>query len=299
MSIVGPERPPAVKYKNLEEVVTAKIRYNLVHFDVRVNSVRITQATDWVPFTIQLKKSDVVWIEEAGVHRMHLRLFGRFLTLTNRVAMTVEEEIRQSDNDPQSPQLPKDILQFSRSVPLRAGRYRFDLAVQDVNADRIGTWSGGVVLREHPAGELAISPLFIADAIDLPVRRYLYPISGDFYVGDIRIHPRFAGSSDVPSVFHSSETLNLFLQAYNLVADPRGRQSDVVLDYDITNTPTKRIAVHLRETSADLLQFGEQITLRKAIPLSGLPAGTYQVCVKVTDQVSHRSVVSGAPILIQ
>ena len=44
---------PAVKFKDLEEVVTHKINVNLMPFDVRADFVRVTGDTVLVPITIQ------------------------------------------------------------------------------------------------------------------------------------------------------------------------------------------------------------------------------------------------------
>src|SRR5205085_3419408 len=49
------QKPPAIKFKDLEEVVDHKIRYNLMPFDVRVDYVKVTDDTVLVPITVQVK----------------------------------------------------------------------------------------------------------------------------------------------------------------------------------------------------------------------------------------------------
>src|SRR5712671_1590677 len=62
-------KPPAVKFKDLEEVVSHKIRYNLMPFDVRVDFVKVTDDTVLVPITIQVKNKDITFAEKDGIAR--------------------------------------------------------------------------------------------------------------------------------------------------------------------------------------------------------------------------------------
>src|SRR6185436_796067 len=87
-------RPPAVKFKDLEEVVSHKIRYNLMPFDVRLDFVKVTEDTVLVPVTIQLKNKDITFTEKDGVARGTVNIFGRVSTLTGRVAQTFEDTVQ-------------------------------------------------------------------------------------------------------------------------------------------------------------------------------------------------------------
>jgi len=52
-------RAPAIKFKDLEEIVTTKISVNLLPFDVRADFVRVTADTVLVPVTIRVWYRDV------------------------------------------------------------------------------------------------------------------------------------------------------------------------------------------------------------------------------------------------
>ena len=133
--------PPPVKFKDLEEVVSHKISYNLMPFDVRTDFVRVTGDTVLVPITIQMKNRDITFQNKDGVDRGTVDIFGRVTTLTGRVAQTFE--------DPVQADIPAELLARSaensqvywKALPLRPGRYRLDIVVKDVNGDRKGTWS--------------------------------------------------------------------------------------------------------------------------------------------------------------
>src|SRR5579885_100611 len=81
-------RPPAVKFKDLEEVVTSKDRYNLLPFDVRADFVRVTSDTVLVPIMLQVKKKNVTYVNKDGIERGTLNIFGRVTPLTGRIAQT-------------------------------------------------------------------------------------------------------------------------------------------------------------------------------------------------------------------
>ena len=75
-------RAPAVKFKDLEEIVTHKINVNLMPFDVRADFVKVTSDTVLVPVTIQIKNRDVTFQNKDGIERGTVNIFGRVTTLT-------------------------------------------------------------------------------------------------------------------------------------------------------------------------------------------------------------------------
>ncbi len=87
-------KPPTVKFKDLEEIVSHKISVNLMPFDVRADFVRVTGDTVLVPVTIQVKNRDVTFVNKDGVQRGTINIFGRVTTLTGRIAQTFEDTVQ-------------------------------------------------------------------------------------------------------------------------------------------------------------------------------------------------------------
>ena len=83
------QKPPAVKFKDLEEVVSHKISVNLMPFDVRTDFVRVTGDTVLVPITIQVKNRDVTFVNKDGVQRGTVNIFGRVTTLDGQSSADV------------------------------------------------------------------------------------------------------------------------------------------------------------------------------------------------------------------
>ena len=44
---------------------------------------------------------------------------------------------------------------YWKALPLKPGRYRFDIVVKDVNGDRVGTWNKGVVVPDYADDKLS------------------------------------------------------------------------------------------------------------------------------------------------
>ena len=292
-------KQPQVRFKDLEEIVTTKVRYNALPFGTQTSAVRATESTDWVSLTLQFQNRDLSWKKNGEKPSVNLHVYARFTTLTGRIAQTVEEEIKAFDDLCNGKQdSANGTIQFSRSLALPAGRYRLDIAVHDLNADKVGTRSQGLIVPDFYADNLETSPMIVAEQIDARPH-YAHPDSGELYVGDVRIHPRLAGSDGKPAVFHPGEQLHLFLQAYNLSVSTNTAKPDAVITYKIVNAASAKIVVEHQETNTDLTQVREQITIQKSVSLTGVPKGEYYVCVTVNDLIAHRSSTSSAMIVIE
>src|SRR5579885_3367814 len=119
-------KPPAVKFKDLEEIVKTKIRYNLMPFDVRADFVKVTSDTVLTPITIQVKNRDITFANKDGVQRGTVNIFGRVTTLSGRIAQTFEDTVQV---DVPAELLPKTVDNsqvYWKALPLKPGHYRLD-----------------------------------------------------------------------------------------------------------------------------------------------------------------------------
>src|ERR1700752_3018622 len=127
-------KPPAVKYKDLEAIVTARIVRDQVHFTYRTDYLKVTNDTVLVPVTVQIPNNQLSFENKDGVHSATMNIFGRVSTLTGRVVQTFE--------DPVSRDFPESLFQrslklqsiYQKAVPLRPGLYRLDIGIKDVKS---------------------------------------------------------------------------------------------------------------------------------------------------------------------
>ncbi len=134
------QKPPAVKFKDLEEVVSHKISVNLMPFDVRTDFVRVTSDTVLVPITVQVKNRDVTFVNKDGVQRGTVNIFIRVTTLTGKIVQTDENTVQVDVPAELLPKVTENSSIYWKALPLRPNLYRIDVAVKDVNGDRSGSW---------------------------------------------------------------------------------------------------------------------------------------------------------------
>ena len=291
-------RPPAIKFKDLKELVTTKVRFNILPFDVRADFVRVTSDTVLVPVTIQVKKKEITYVNKDGIERGTLNIFGEVTTLTGRIAQTFEDTVQ---DDVPAELLSKAIESSSiywKAIPLRPGRYRLDVVVKDVNGDKKGVWSRGIMVPDLSDDKgLTSSTLILADVMEKVPSKSVG--AGNFVLGTTKVRPRLDGSDGSPAKFNRNQKLNFWMQVYNLGLNEQSKKSSAQIDYDIVNSATKKAVVHATETTDQLGNSGEQITLEKSMSLASLEPGTYELTVKVNDNISKQSIAPTAKFLVQ
>jgi len=140
------QAPPPIKFKDLEEIVNTKLITNLMPFDVRSDFVKVTGDTVLVPITIQMKYRDITFANKDGVQRGTVNIFGRVSTLTGRVVQTFEDTAQVDVPAELLPRTAENSSVCWKALPLRPGRYKVEIAIKDVNGDRKGLWSRGIVV---------------------------------------------------------------------------------------------------------------------------------------------------------
>src|SRR5229473_3314894 len=131
-------RPPTVKFKDLEAVVTSRIVRDQVHFNWRTDYLKVTNDTVLVPVTVQIPNSQLSFQAKDGIHSAVVNIFGRITTLTGRVVQTFEDSVSRDFPDSLYQQSLKLQSIYQKAVPLRPGLYRLDLVIKDVQSGNVG-----------------------------------------------------------------------------------------------------------------------------------------------------------------
>jgi GWxTD domain-containing protein len=281
--------PPPVKFKDLEEVVSHKISYNLMPFDVLTDFVKVTSDTVLVPVTIQLKNRDITFQNKDGVQRGTVNIFGRVTTLTGRTAQTFEDTV-QAD-------IPAELLAkaaensqvYWKALPLRPGRYRFDIVVKDVNGDRKGTWTKGILVPDFADDRLEASSLIVADQMEPVASKNVG--TGSFVIGATKVRPRVPSADGKPISFKRNQKLNFWMQVYNLSVDDKTHKPSATVEYNVVNAATNKPVIHTVESTDNMGNIGDQMTLQKTLSAANLEPGVYRLQIKVNDNISKQSVV--------
>ncbi len=280
---------PAVKFKDLEEVVTHKISVNLMPFDVRVDFVKVTGDTVLVPVTIQVKNRDVTFQNKEGIQRGTVNIFGRVTTLTGRIVQTFEDTV-QIDVPPELlPKTAENSSIYWKALPLRISqnRYRLDVVVKDVNGDRKGSWSRGIVVPDFSEDRLSNSSLIIADQMETVAAKNVG--TGNFVIGTTKVRPRVQSADGKPVSFKRNQKLNFWMQVYNLSVDEKTHKPSATVEYNVTDANNKAV-IHTVESTDTMGNIGDQVTLQKTLSAANLQPGTYKIEIKVNDRLSKQTV---------
>ncbi len=290
-------KPPEVKFKDLEEVVTHKITVNVLPFDYRADFIKVTGDTDLVPVTIQVKNRDVTFTNKEGVATGTINIFGRVTNITGRVIQTFEDTVQVQQPSELLPKIMDNSSVYWKALPLRPGLYKLDLVLKDVNGDRIGSQSKGMRVPEFSDEKLTSSTLILADRMEKVAAKEVG--AGNFVIGSTRVRPRVEPSNGQPASFKRDQKLNFWMQVYNLGIDQQTKRPKATFEYDIVNVASNKSVVHTVESTTEMTNPGEQVTLEKSMPLSSLQPGLYRLTIRVSDEVGKTSISPTARFLVE
>ena len=290
---------PKVKFTDLEEAVNSKVILNPMPFDVRTDFVKVTSDTVLVPVTIQMKNRDITFVNKDGIQRGTVNIFARLSTLTGKVVQTFEDTVQVDVPAELLPRTAENASVYWKALPLRAGRYKLNIAVKDVNGDRKGIWSRSVVVPEFSDDKLATSTLIVADDME-PVPTKAIG-TGMFVIGTMKIRPRVAPADGKPAMFKKDkdQKLNFWMQVYNLGVDEKTHKPSATFEYNITNLATNKQVVQKTETTDSMGNIGDQVTLQKSIVAANLQPGTYRIEIKVNDNISKQTIDPSAVFAVE
>jgi GWxTD domain-containing protein len=293
------QAPPPVKYKDLEEIVNTKLITNLMPFDVRTDFVKVTGDTVLVPITIQVKYRDITFANKDGVQRGTVNIFMRVSTLTGRIVQTQEDPVQVDVPAELLPRTAENSAVYWKALPLRPGRYKVEIAVKDVNGDRKGLWSRGIVVPEYSDDKLSTSSLIVADVMEpVPTKDVS---TGQFVIGLNKIRPRVAPANGQPALFKRGrdQKVNFWMQVYNLSVDEKTHKPSATFEYDVINIATNKPVIQKMETTDTMGNVGEQVTLQKSIASANLQPGIYRIDIKVNDNVSKQTIDPSATFAVE
>jgi len=293
------QAPPPVKFKDLEEIVNTKIITNLMPFDVRSDFVKVTGDTVLVPITVQMKYRDITFANKDGVQRGTVNIFGRVTTLTGKVVQTFEDTAQVDVPAELLPRTAENSSVYWKALPLRPGRYKIEIAVKDVNGDRKGVWSRGVVVPEFSDDKLSTSSLIVADQMEAVPTKDVS--TGNFVIGLTKVRPRVAPADGKPALFKKSrdQKVNFWMQVYNLGVDEKTHKASATFEFNIVNMATNKPVVQKTESTDQMGNVGEQVTLQKSIASANLQPGIYRIQIKVNDNVSKQTVDPSATFAVE
>jgi hypothetical protein len=122
--------------------------------------------------------------------------------------------------------------------------------------------------------------------------------SGSFVIGDTHIVPRVPSGIAVPITFHRAQSLNFWMQVYNLGIDEKSKQNGATIEYQILDLATNKTILQAQELTSKTSPNSDQVTIEKSLPLASLTPGKYQVSIKVNDGITKQQIAESAPFIV-
>jgi 5-hydroxyisourate hydrolase-like protein (transthyretin family) len=233
------------------------------------------------------------------VQRGTVNIFGRVTTLTGRIVQTFEDTAQVDVPAELLPRTAENSSVYWKALPLRPGRYKVDIAVKDVNGDRKGVWSRGIQVPEFSDDKLSNSSLIVADQMEAVPTKDVS--TGSFVIGLTKVRPRVGPANGKPAVFKKTrdQKVNFWMQVYNLGVDEKTHKPSATFEFDIVNVATNKAVVQKTESTEQMGNVGEQVTLQKSIASANLQPGIYRIDIKVNDNISKQTIDPSATFAVE
>jgi GWxTD domain-containing protein len=282
-------KPPEVKFKDLEAIVTARIVRDQLKFTYRTDFMKVTNETVLVPVTIQVSNGQLNFQSKDGIHSATMNVFMRVTTLTGRIVQTFETPVAKDFPDSLFQQSLKLQSIYQQAVPLRPGLYRLDIVIKDVQSGNVGVVNTRLAVPRFADEKLDASTLILADQLEhVPAKQIG---TGQFVLGSTKVRPR------LDSDFATSDRLGIYLQVYNLKPDDKTHKSSATFQYTVKKGNEQ--VLQFKETSEEMKQTGDQVTIERWLPLATLAPGKYSIEINATDSISNQSISKTADFTIK
>ena len=271
------QKPPAIKFKDLEAVVTSSIRYNTLPMQVRTDFMRMTNSTIQTNVTLQFDKKDLQFQVKDGVAKALVNIYGRVTSMGRRVVNVFEDVV--------SIEVPAELLQqasqgasvYQKSIFLAPGMYRLNVVAKDIVGNTMTNYEQALNVPRYDDEKLGSSSLILADVIEKVPTKSIG--TGQFVIGTSKVRPRLNES------FQRDEKMGIYVQLYNFQPDETTQKPNGVIEYEIVKKGTGEKVLEFAEELSNIENASAtQVTVEKILPLKTLEPGQYTLRLKVQDK---------------
>ena len=285
------QKPPPIKFKDLEAAVSSRITYNVLPMRARVDYVRVTNSSILTNLTLQFERRDLQFQAKDGVEKAIVNIYGRITSMSRRVINVFEDTV--------SVESPAELLQeaakgsslYGKTIPLPPGVYRLNVVAKDVVGGNMNNYEVALNVPRYDDETLAFSTLILADVIEKVPTRSIG--TGQFVIGTSKIRPRVGES------FRRDEKMGVYVQFYNFGPDEKTQKPNGSIQYEIIKEGTNEKVVDFTEdvTSVEGAS-ANQVTVEKLLPLQSFSAGRYTLKMTVVDRNRDKRVSTSASFTV-
>lgn len=280
------QRPPKIKFEDLKSVVTTKVMYNTLPYDMRIDYIRLSSDKVLVPISLELNNQTLEFKRENNLNRAKVHVYGIVTSLTNRIIAEWESPISTDFTDENFEYGKNRRSVYQHTVALPPGmRYKLDLVLKDMNSNNIGSTSMGLNVPKFEDGELQSSTIILANSVS-PA-----PANSDhlqqYIIGDMKVVP------NVKSEYIPGQNLITYMQIYNMGIDQTSDKP--ALDVTFTVKSDGKVIEEISDSPINSEQFfyGPRVVLLGKIPIKqGFTPGKYTLEIKVLDKITNRTLTT-------
>lgn len=275
------QKPPAVKFKDLEAMVTSTIKFNLLPMKARADFIRMTNSTILTNVTLQFDKKDLQFQQKEGIAKAIVNIYGRITTMSRRVSNVFEDVVTVESPAELLAQASKGASIYQKSIPLAPGTYRLNVVVKDVVGGNMNNYEMALHVPHYDESKLGASSIILADLIEPVPTRSIG--TGQFVIGTTKVRPRLSES------FRADEKMGIYFQVYNFSPDEKTQKPNGAIEYEvIKNGSNERIFEFTEDVAQVEGASAQQVTVEKLLPLKTMNPGTYMLKVKITDRNTNQ-----------
>ena len=285
------QKPPQVKFKDLEAQVNSTIKFNILPVQVRADYFPVTESSVLTNVTIQLENKDLQFQSKDGYQKAVVNMYARITSMARRVVNIFEDTVTVEAPEALLAQVSQRSSLYQKSIPLAPGTYRLNVVVKDLIGGNMNNYEMALHVPRIDGEKLTSSTLILADLIEKVPTRSIG--TGQFVVGSTKVRPR------VTETFTRQEKMGIYYKVYNLQTDEKTRKPAGSVNYEVTKNGSNQKIFEFAEDLATLPNAGQQVTLEKLLPLASLEPGQYTLKLKVTDTLANQTLSPSATFTVK
>jgi len=285
------QRPPAIKFHDLEAAINSKISYAMLPARYRVDFFPLTDASVLTSITLQFENKDLQFRNKEGVQEAAVNIFCKVSTMTRRIVTNFEDTVTVPTPPEYLQQTSQRKSVYNKTIPLAPGTYRLSMSAKDVTGGNLFTQEIALVVPRIDTEKLSSSTIVLADMIEKVPTKSIG--TGQFVIGTSKVRPR------VDEVFKREEKMGIYLKVYNFGTDGETRIPSGQVTYEVIKTGTDEPIFTMTEEVSDIPgASSSQVTIEKLLPLNTLVPGQYTIRLKITDKNRNQVLTPSAKFTV-
>ncbi|HSR68042.1 MAG TPA: GWxTD domain-containing protein [Acidobacteriota bacterium] len=278
--LVTLQSPKEIKYNDLKALVVSDTYYDNLPVTTRHDYFQLNPRRTLAVVSLEIDNRNLSFNLENGAYVARVALYGIVTSITNEVLTEFDHELITSYSPDEIERGRNSRSIYQKVIPVDSRiRHRIDLVVKDLVGNNVGV-SRKAILPPGSTEGLATSSMILSDHIvplgEIPQEDEM------FVIGDVKVRPNLSG------VFQVENPLGVYLHVYNAAVDQASGQPHLNVEYQLLKDG-EVVFSESDEGGQSVYYFSSsRVVLIKGLSVSDLEPGSYQLKVRVEDEVRQK-----------